>query len=464
MGGRYRVVKRIGAGGMAEVFRAHDELLARDVAVKVFRTLPVTPDSSTGIERQQVELHALARLNHPNLITLFDGAINNTDGPAFLVMELINGPSLSARIADSTLTEREARELGIQIADALAYVHAEGMVHRDVKPANILLGTDLTADDNTVRARLSDFGIVRLLGSERLTSVDFTLGTASYLAPEQARGSDVGPVADVYSLGLVLIEALSGARSFDGPPLDALAARLVRDPEIPAQLPAPWPSLLTAMTCGDAAARPTAAEVARTLREYSTEPVAIPLAAPAGAAGASGAIGLASADAETVGLAALGAGAVADSPAADELWEPIDEPRRRWRAGLLLGAAGLLAALGIGAMLLLGPTSAKTPTSGDPVTATHTTHANAPGSHASSTVPTTGSSAHSSTAATSSHATPSRSSAPTTKAAPSTSAAPSPSTPASSSTVTDSAPATSSAASTAAIASITPTQSPSPGP
>jgi len=267
---------------MAEVFVAHDELLARDVAVKVFRTLPVTPDTASGAERQEIELHALARLNHPNLITLYDGAITNTDGPAFLVMELIDGPSLSARIADSPLTEREAREVGIQIADALAYVHAAGMVHRDVKPANILLGTDRTAGDNIVRARLSDFGIVRLLGSERLTSVDFTLGTASYLAPEQARGSDVGPVADVYSLGLVLIEALTGVRSFDGPAMDAVAARLVRDPEIPLQLPAPWPSLLAAMTSRHAGARPTAAEVAQTLRESSSGLIPVPIAGPAG--------------------------------------------------------------------------------------------------------------------------------------------------------------------------------------
>ena len=109
------------------------------------------------------------------------------------------------------------REIGIQLADGLAYVHAQGMVHRDVKPENILLGVDRSDDDSTVRARLSDFGIVRLLGSERLTSADLTLGTASYLAPEQARGSQVDPPADIYSLGLVLLEALTGRKEFQGP-------------------------------------------------------------------------------------------------------------------------------------------------------------------------------------------------------------------------------------------------------
>jgi len=451
---------------MAEVFVAHDELLARDVAVKVFRTLPVTPDTASGAERQEIELHALARLNHPNLITLYDGAITNTDGPAFLVMELIDGPSLSARIADSPLTERDAREVGIQIADALAYVHAAGMVHRDVKPANILLGTDRTAGDNIVRARLSDFGIVRLLGSERLTSVDFTLGTASYLAPEQARGSDVGPVADVYSLGLVLIEALTGVRSFDGPAMDAVAARLVRDPEIPPQLPAPWPSLLAAMTSRHAGARPTAAEVAQTLRESSSGLIPVPIAGPAGVAVAAGALALGSPDADTVGLAAVGAGASAGR-AQDDPWEPTDEPRRRRGIGLLVGATGFLAALAIGAVLLLRPASHPAPTGGDPITATNTTHAKAPAAHSSS-VPTNGSAGQASTAVTRSRTPQPSSTAPSTTAAPRTSAAASTSTAPRSSTATSSAPASSSAAassaaaSSAAVASVTANTSPSP--
>ncbi|HEY2042459.1 MAG TPA: serine/threonine-protein kinase, partial [Jatrophihabitans sp.] len=339
LGGRYRVIDRIGAGGMAEVFRAHDELLARDVAVKVFRTVPVAPDTASGAERQMIELRALAALNHPNLITLFDGSVTGNDGPAFLVMELIDGPSLAARIDDGALPEHEAREVGIQIADALAYVHAQGMVHRDVKPANILLGHDRTVADSTFRARLSDFGIVRLLGNERLTSVNFTLGTASYLAPEQARGSDVGPVADVYSLGLVLIESLTGVRSFAGPPLEAVMARLERSPDIPAHLAPPWPALLSAMTSSDPAARPTAGQVAQTLQDGRSASIPLP------AAGA-----IFPAEAETVGIAAVGGaaalaaagGAEALSPIETDPWAPADDhPRRRWMALLLV--AGLLA-------------------------------------------------------------------------------------------------------------------------
>ena len=316
LGDRYRVLGRIGSGGMAEVFRARDEILDRDVAVKVFRAEHVAHDDAHGLERQQLEVQALARLNHPNLIALYDGSIGD-DEHAYIVMELIDGPSLAARIAEGPLPEASVREIGIQLADGLAYVHAQGMVHRDVKPENILLGTDRSDDDSTVRARLSDFGIVRLLGSERLTSVNFTLGTASYLAPEQARGADVSPQADVYSLGLVLLEAHTGTRSFDGPPLEAAMARLSQRPQVPANLPEPWPGLLYAMTESDPAMRPSAAEVARALRDEGSR--SLPLAAVAVPVAAG------FAEAPTGMVPALADAPLAAAPLAGEpLW-----PRRR---------------------------------------------------------------------------------------------------------------------------------------
>lgn len=355
--GRYRVVDRIGSGGMADVFRAHDELLGRDVAAKVFRAMPDGPDSSAGTNRPNTELHALARLNHPNLVVLFDGSIDATEGPAYLVMELINGPTLAKEILDGPLPEPQARELGIQIADALAYVHAMGMVHRDVKPANILLGTDATTDDTTVRARLSDFGIVRLLGTERLTGVDLTLGTASYLAPEQARGLDVGPAADVYSLGLVLIEALTGVRAYDGPVMETVTARLLRSPDVPGNLPLPWPELLTAMTDTNSSARPTAAQVAQTLRATRSH-AAMP-------------IGVAGAAAPAVGFVGP---RIAVAPSAG----PGMQPRRR-RTGLRVATLLVGAALAGVVVLLLGPAThgqssdqhrVTTPSRTDPIKAT----------------------------------------------------------------------------------------------
>ena len=350
--GRYRVLGRIGAGGMADVLRAHDEMLDRDVAVKVFRSVVSGPDGTTdtakGVERQRAELAALARLNHPNLTMLYDGSIVGQQGPAYLVMELIDGPSLAQAIADGGLTESQARVVGAQIGDALAYVHTAGMVHRDVKPANILLGSDRNSPNDGVRARLTDFGIVRLVGSEPLTQADMTLGSASYLAPEQARGSAVGPPADIYALGLTLIEALTGRRSFDGPALEAVVARLTNDPEIPAGFPEPWPSLLRAMTARDPAHRPTAARVASTLRGSGS------LTAP-----------ITSVPAATYDTAILPAAVAAasyappprrpaDPPTGSRTAaRPIEPGTRRWSASLIIAGILVLALIVAGIALVL---------------------------------------------------------------------------------------------------------------
>jgi serine/threonine protein kinase len=342
---RYRVLDRLGTGGMADVFRAHDELLDRDVAVKVFRTPVDEPGNATAVERREIELRALAQLSHPNLITLYDANIVAAD-PAFLVTELVIGPNLATRLTDGPLPEDLVRTVGTQIAEALAYVHASGMVHRDVKPANILLGTDgPTPETATIRARLSDFGIVRVLEDARMTSAELTLGTAYYLAPEQARGADVTAAADVYSLGLVLIEMLTGERSFDGPMHEAMAARLSRGPHIPAGLPQPWPGLLAAMTQLDPAARPTAAEVAESLRmstsTFAAAPVPVPVGIPA-------------------------AGAFAAAPLAAGLdSEPLPAPHRRRGVGMAIAALAFIAVIATAVILITRPSSdPTTPTGG----------------------------------------------------------------------------------------------------
>jgi serine/threonine protein kinase len=364
---RYRVLDRLGVGGMAEVFRAHDEQLDRDVAVKVFRTPVDEPGNAQAPERRETELRALAQLSHPNLITLYDANLAGPD-PAFLVTELVIGPNLADRLTEGPLPEDLVRTIGIQVADALAYVHSNAMVHRDVKPANILLGTDGPDPETaTIRARLSDFGIVRVIDGARMTAAEFTLGTASYIAPEQARGADVGTAADVYALGLVLIEMLTGVRSFDGPFHEALAARLVRAPDIPAGLPLPWPGLLVAMTALDPAQRPSAAQVADALRT-SAAPAPLPPPAFAGP------------DDATVFTAPV---ALASAPMLAPPDSPPEEPRRSHRGAALAAAALAFVAVIATALVLLLKPSSHSPTSPQGGTTAPTTTTGKSGSNGS---------------------------------------------------------------------------------
>lgn len=290
LAGRYELAGTLGVGGMAEVRRAWDAVLRRDVAVKLFDT---TADADAG-RRFDNEARTLAALSHPGLVSVYDAG--HADGTAFVVLRLIEGRTLRDRIADGPLSVTEVRELGAQLADALAYVHEQGVVHRDVKPSNILLDHDGTP-------YLADFGLAHLADTTRFTRTDQMVGTAAYLAPEQVRGSEIGPAADVYSFGLVLLECLTGRREYPGGDVESAVARLHRPPAVPDDLPADLVRLLSLTTALSTRRRPTADECARVLRGRPGDDPTVATAAPgsrrqltalvASAAGLVGALGIA---------------------------------------------------------------------------------------------------------------------------------------------------------------------------
>lgn len=257
----------MGRGGMATVFRAIDRRLDREVAVKLFATGTAVDDA-----RRRTEATMLARLSHPHLVALHDAhlAADGDTTPSFLVMELVDGEDLRSRLERGPLPPDEAVEVAVGIAEALVVVHEAGMVHRDLKPGNILLADSSVPGGRPV-VKLADFGIAHLVGSERITTIGTVIGTAGYLSPEQIFGGEPGPAADIYSLGLVVLEALTGVREYPGSPVEAVAGRAARDPRIPASLPEDWRGLIATMTARDPALRPTAMEVAVMVRELAPQ-------------------------------------------------------------------------------------------------------------------------------------------------------------------------------------------------
>lgn len=223
LGGRYRVEELIGRGGMASVWRGHDQVLDRAVAVK--RLHSAADEESSAVDRFRREADTLARLNHPNLVRLFDRG-EDERGP-WLVMELVDGETLRSRIRRTgPMPPAEAASLCAQVAEGLSEAHSAGVVHRDIKAQNVLIGDEGIA-------KLADFGVARLLEAtvaEGLTSTGSLVGSGDYIAPEAARGETVGPEADVYSLGVVLYECITGRVPYSADSWVGVAMKHVNDP------------------------------------------------------------------------------------------------------------------------------------------------------------------------------------------------------------------------------------------
>ncbi|HET9073453.1 MAG TPA: serine/threonine-protein kinase [Solirubrobacteraceae bacterium] len=202
--GRYRVGRRLGSGGFATVYAARDERLDRPVAVKVL------PRERVIHSRFAREARAAARLHHPHIVTLFEAAVD--DDGAYLVSELVKGTTLAGALELGELSDRDILEVAIALAEALEHAHANDVVHRDVKPQNVLIPNRRGRDDagGLSPAKLTDFGVAQVVGGDALTRTGDVVGTAAYMSPEQAEGASTGPETDLYSLALLTYEALTG--------------------------------------------------------------------------------------------------------------------------------------------------------------------------------------------------------------------------------------------------------------
>jgi hypothetical protein len=198
--GRYRLGPRIGAGGFGTVYEARDERLGRSVAVKAI------PAEGRADERARREAHAVARLDHPGIVSVFDAG--EEDGSRFLVSELVRGATLAQLDAAGEVSDRDVVRIGLALADALAHAHERGVIHRDVKPQNVMVPERPRSPYGA--AKLTDFGVAHLAGDEPLTRTGDVVGTLAYMAPEQAAGERIDERCDLYALGLVLYEALAG--------------------------------------------------------------------------------------------------------------------------------------------------------------------------------------------------------------------------------------------------------------
>jgi hypothetical protein len=343
LAGRYRLESRIALGGMGEVWRAADAVLGRPVAVKLLRAeYAGHPEAMT---RFRAEAQRAAALSHPNIAHVYDFGEATPGGAAYLVMELVNGPSLAVLLAAGPLGPALVMDVLAQAAAGLQAAHAAGLVHRDIKPGNLLLSRDGLV-------KITDFGIAYAAGAAPVTQTGMIVGTPAYLAPERVAGRSAGPPSDLYSLGVAGYECLTGAPPFTGVPAEVAAAHLHRSlPPLPPSVPPGVAAFIAELTAADPAARPASAGAAAARAAQLRDALRGGGMAEMPAAGGAGWRPAATRVDEPAGLEAPAAG-----PGGTQLLSrPVAaEGGRRPGRNLLLALAGAAVLAGLAGWLLAG--------------------------------------------------------------------------------------------------------------